>query len=341
MQQKCQEVKTMERGKFTLFRQLLRSRVLWITGVFFIFIWLNNTSLCVDRIDREPTLVAHRALGQTFDLEGVKWNTNTAAIIHEPEHPYIGNTLPSIRAAFEYGADIVEFDIRLTADNRLAVFHDDLLENQTDGTGHVSNHTMDELKRLDVGHGFTADNGQSFPLRGTGVGLMVSIEEVFRTFPDRNFLIHIKDGGEKVGLILLDFLNTLDSSSIDNISVYGNDQALDLIENRYPDMKTLSKQRVMDALLKYEIVGWTGFVPQAIRNMELHIPAKYAGFLWGWPDRFLQRMDRANTRVVLVRYVNGWSDGFDSEADLLELPREYTGGVWTNRIDVTGPLLKE
>lgn len=331
----------MERGKLHLFRRLLRSKVVWITGVFFILVWLNNTSLFVDRSDREPILVAHRALGQTFDLEGVKWNTNTAAIIHEPEHHYIGNTLPSIRAAFEYGADIVEFDVRLTADNQLVVFHDDLLENQTDGTGHVSDHAMDKLKQLNVGYGFTADDGQTFPLRGTGVGLMVSIEEVFRAFPDRSFLIHIKDSGERVGLVLLDFLKTLDPSIIANISVYGNDQALDLLESHYPDMKTLSKQRMVDALLKYALVGWTGYVPHAIRNMELHLPVEYAGFLWGWPDRFLQRMERANTRVVLVQYVNGWSDGFDSEADLAKLPSEYTGGIWTNRIDVIGPLLQD
>lgn len=331
----------MKRRKVRLLRRLLRRRVVWITGVFFIFVWLNNTSLLVDRSDREPILVAHRALGQTFDLEEVKWDTNTAAIIHEPEHAYIGNTLPSIGAAFEYGADIVEFDIRLTADNRLAVFHDDLLENQTDGTGHVSDHTMDELKRLDVGYGFTADNGQTFPLRGTGVGLMVSIEEVFRAFPDQSFLIHIKDSGEKIGLILLGFLSTLDPSTIENISVYGNDEALDLLERHYPHMKTLSKQRMVEALLRYTLVGWTGFVPRAMRNMELHLPVAYAGLLWGWPDRFLQRMERANTRVVLVQYVNGWSDGFDSQADLAKLPSEYTGGVWTNRIDVIGPLLKE
>jgi glycerophosphoryl diester phosphodiesterase len=52
-------------------------------------------------------------------------------------------------------------------------------------------------------------------------------------------------------------------------------------------------------------------------------------------------MDTANTRVVLVQYVNGWSDGFDLETDLTKLPKNYTGGIWTNRIDVIGPVLKK
>jgi glycerophosphoryl diester phosphodiesterase len=171
--------------------------------------------------------------------------------------------------------------------------------------------------------------------------LMVSIEDVFRTYPDREFLIHIKDGGNEIGPILLNFLETLDESSIDNISVYGNDLALDLLRDHYPQMKTLSKSRMVGAFLRYLLIGWTGFVPGAIRNMEIHLPVQYAKLFWGWPDRFLQRMDKANTRVVLVQYVDGWSDGFDSETDLMKLPENYTGGIWTNRIDVVGPLLKK
>jgi len=37
-----------------------------------------------------------------------------------------------------------------------------------------------------------------------------------------------------------------------------------------------------------------------MRNMELHLPARYARPLWGWPKRFLQRMDAADTRVEIV-----------------------------------------
>jgi glycerophosphoryl diester phosphodiesterase len=331
----------MKRRASSFFLKIMQIKAFWIILGFFFFLWLNNTSLFTNRGGKEVALVAHGALGQTYDLEGVEWDTNTAAIIHEPEHLYIENTLPSMQAAFDYGADIVEFDIRLTKDKQLAVFHDDTLEYRTDGKGYVSDHTMDELRQLDVGYGYTADNGKTFPLRGKGIGLMVSIEDVFRTYPDREFLIHIKDGGNEIGPILLNFLETLDESSIDNISVYGNDLALDLLRDHYPQMKTLSKSRMVGAFLRYLLIGWTGFVPGAIRNMEIHLPVQYAKLFWGWPDRFLQRMDKANTRVVLVQYVDGWSDGFDSETDLMKLPENYTGGIWTNRIDVVGPLLKK
>ncbi|MFC3523032.1 glycerophosphodiester phosphodiesterase family protein [Streptomonospora nanhaiensis] len=41
-----------------------------------------------------------------------------------PEHPYLENTIAGMRAAFDAGADQVEFDVHRTADDRFAVFHD-------------------------------------------------------------------------------------------------------------------------------------------------------------------------------------------------------------------------
>lgn len=329
------------KGQLPLVRRIIRSKTVWIIVGAGLFVWLNNSSLLVDRTGKEAALVAHAALGQTYDLAEVRWDTNTAAIIHVPEHRYIENTLPSMRAAFAFGADVVEFDIRLTKDRRLAVFHDDRLDHRTDGTGPVSAHTMEELRQLDVGYGYTADKGGTFPLRGTGRGLMIPIEEVFRGIPDGTFLIHLKDGGNEVGPVLLKLMANLRESQIARLSVYGNDAALSLIRQRYPRVRILSMRRLRRALLSYELLGWSGYVPRSIRNMELHLPLRYAKLLWGWPDQFLQRMDSANTRVVLVRYVNGWSAGFDSEAQLAQLPASYTGAVWTNRVDIVGPLLKE
>jgi len=322
------------------FHKLVTSKMFWLLIIFLGFVWLNNTSLFVDRSEKTPTLLAHAALGQTYDLEGVKWNTNTAAIIHKPEHFFIENTMPSMQAAFDYGADIVEFDIHLTSDKQLAVFHDYTLEYRTDGKGNVADHTMDELRTLDVGYGYTADHGETYPLRGTGKGLMVSIEDVFRTFPQKNFIIHIKDGGEEIGQVLLKFLRGLDASQIRNISVYGNDMALDMLRAHFPKMQVLSKAKLKNALLSYFLIGWTGIIPDKIKNMELHLPIQYTKYLWGWPDKFLQRMEKVNTRVVVVKYVNGWSDGFDSAADLKMLPENFTGVIWTNRIDKIGALLK-
>jgi len=48
------------------------------------------------------------------------------------------NTLVSCRMAAEYGADCIEFDVRLCADGVLVIFHVDTLERTSDGVGRVA-----------------------------------------------------------------------------------------------------------------------------------------------------------------------------------------------------------
>ena len=83
---------------------------------------------------------------------------------HAPE-----NTLESFLEAVALGADALEFDLRVSRDGRLAVFHDATLERTTDGRGAVEQHTLADLQRLDAGANFTRDGGRSFPWRGRGV----------------------------------------------------------------------------------------------------------------------------------------------------------------------------
>ena len=55
------------------------------------------------------------------------------------------------------------------------------------GTGNVSDYTMAELKKLDVGYGYTADEGKTYPFRGKGVGMMPELSEVFQLSRIRNY----------------------------------------------------------------------------------------------------------------------------------------------------------
>jgi glycerophosphoryl diester phosphodiesterase len=51
-------------------------------------------------------------------------------------------------------------------------------------------------------------------------------------------------------------------------------------------------------------------------------------------------MDEADTRVILVAGDGGFSEGFDKIADLERLPTNYSGFIWTNRIDVIAPVVQ-
>ncbi len=66
------------------------------------------------------------------------------------------NTLVSFAQAVADGADVVEMDVRLTADEQAVVMHDATVDRTTNGEGRVSAMTLAELTRLDAGSWFDA-----------------------------------------------------------------------------------------------------------------------------------------------------------------------------------------
>lgn len=69
-------------------------------------------------------------------------------IVHKAGEPE--NTLKAIKATYDQGAKAVEIDVRLTKDHQLIVFHDEILDRMTDGSGHVHEQTLAQLKLLKV-----------------------------------------------------------------------------------------------------------------------------------------------------------------------------------------------
>lgn len=124
----------------------------------------------IDALARGPTLTAHRG---------------GAGLAPE-------NTLPAFRGAVEdWAADMIELDVRVTADGRCVVIHDPTVDRTTDGTGAVASMRLAELARLDAGYRFTRDGGRTFPYRGRGIRVP-TIEEVFDALPTTPLLIEVK-----------------------------------------------------------------------------------------------------------------------------------------------------
>lgn len=317
---------------------MLRSKILWILIGFGLLVYLTNSSFLVKPGAGRTFLLAHRGLGQEFSKAGITNETNTARRIYPPEHPYLENTIPSMERAFALGADVVELDIHLTRDGQFAVFHDWTLDYRTNGHGVTHDHTMAELKQLDIGYGYTADGGKTFPFRGKGIGMMPTLDEVMRRFHGREFLIDIKSNDPREGEALARYLARFSRQRQAQLAVYGGDRPIAALHRQLPGLRVMSKDSLLKGLIRYLAIGWTGYVPRSCRNTEIHLPLKYARFLWGWPNRFLQRMATVNTRVVLVQGNGKFSEGFDQPEDLKRLPPGYTGYIWTNRIDRIGPV---
>ena len=105
------------------------------------------------------------------------------------------NTLAAFRLAVKEGADMIELDVRLTADHHLVVFHDRRLGRTAEGSGPIWTRTLAEIRPLDAGSWFGRQfQGEKVP----------TLHEVFRAVPRRvGINIEVKTDGDprrKAGL---------------------------------------------------------------------------------------------------------------------------------------------
>ena len=201
---------------------------------------------------------------------------------------------------------------------------------------------MANLRELDIGYGYTADGGKTFPFRGKAKGLMPSLGEVLDTFPGRRLLINIKSNDSGEGEKLAAFLSTLTPEKRSMVMVYGGDRAIAALNDLVPDIRTMSRRSLKACLSRYIAYGWTGTAPQTCRSMVIFVPINVAPWLWGWPNRFLDRMMSVGSEVFTVGPYHGgdFSAGLDKPDDLARLPKGYVGGVMTNEIEVVAPWIQ-
>ena len=116
-----------------------------------------------------------------------------------PGHPYLAgapllmahrggsrlapeNTMVAFRQAIEdWGADVLEMDVRLTADGRVVVIHDETVDRTTNGTGVVGMMNWKDVAALDAGYRFRSLRGQH-AWRDQGVTIPL-FDEVLDAFP--------------------------------------------------------------------------------------------------------------------------------------------------------------
>ena len=111
---------------------------------------------------------------------------------HEPE-----NTLLAIQTAMDMNVDAIEIDVHLAA-GELVVIHDRWLEKTTNGTGKVTDISLDDLKKLDAGKGqkiptlwevLTLVDGRcdlNIELK-TGISIKPILKTLYRAIDELNF----------------------------------------------------------------------------------------------------------------------------------------------------------
>lgn len=302
-----------------------------------IAIWAVNTSAFTKPPENTKTrILAHRGIHQSYNRNDLGLHDCTATRIGEPAHGFLENTIPSMRGAIEAGADIVEIDIHRTEDGHFAVFHDWDVGCRTEAEGKIETFTRAELKTLDIGHGYSADGGMTFPFRGRFVGAMPMLSEVFSNFPDGRFLVNLKSNnraeGEAFAALVLenpDWANNI-------YGFYGGPRTVEGAAARLPQHIGFSTQSTKTCLKDYALWGWSGCVPDACRDTQLLVPINYAPFLWGWPHKFTARMRAAGSEVLLAgpyTRKRAGSGGINDADIAAKVPDDFDGVIWTDRAE--------
>ena len=100
------------------------------------------------------------------------------------------NTIVAFKEAIRLGAHMIEFDVRMTRDKKLVIMHDKTVDRTTNGSGAVSELTLEEIKNLETG---------SWKAKKFAGEKVPTFKETLEIMPQNIWLnIHLK-GGEELG----------------------------------------------------------------------------------------------------------------------------------------------
>lgn len=136
--------------------------------------------------------------------------------LEAPEH-----TLYACRRAVARGADVIHLDLRLAGDDQVVLLADETVDRTTDGTGHVEDLDLGELKRLDAAYRFCPGEGtvagresDRYPLRGIATGQrpppdglraedlrIATLSELLEGLPGVDLALRLHDHSRRKGLL--------------------------------------------------------------------------------------------------------------------------------------------
>ena len=324
----------------------LSKRKKQIIGIFLLILAvfsLINASWLAPTPVGKPKLMAHRGVYHLYDKTGVGRDDCTAIRIKPPEHDIFENTVRSMQIAVGKGADMVEVDIAPTKDGAMVLFHDWTLDCRTDGTGETRDKTLAELKALDVGYGYSADGGKTYPLRGKGIGQMPTLQEGLAALPKTPILFNFKsnDADEADELAAIIKASGRDSAKLGD-GFYGAQAPVDRIRKLMPGTWAFSKDEAKACTKAYVATGWTGIVPGACKGTALFIPLNYQWTMWGWPNRLISRMKMVGAKVIVFGPYDkdNANGGLTEPQQLGDIPESFNGYVWVEDISAVGPALR-
>jgi glycerophosphoryl diester phosphodiesterase len=236
------------------------------------------------------------------------------------------NTVHAFERARSLGVDVIETDVRLTADGVLVVIHDATVERTTGGTGSVGEMTLAELKKLDAAYNWSPDRAGSFPLRGRGI-TVPTLEEVFVAFPDMRFNIEPKQDVPSLAKPLCRAIREHGMASRVLVGSF-RQTVLDEFRRECPEVATSAGPAEVTKFLAAHKAGLGGTYSPAMQALQV---PEYAGGLQLLTRSFIEAAHGQNLQV------HAWT--INGAADMRRLLEAGVDGIMTDYPDRLMALL--
>ena len=325
----------------------MKKKLLWGFGalwMIFVTVVLLNSPRWAPDPQGGIQMIAHRGVHHLYDPSGVGRDDCTAIrmLPGQEESDIFENTVHSIRAAVTAKADMVEVDVAPTKDGKMVLFHDWTLDCRTDGKGETRDKTLAELKALDIGHGYSADGGKTFPLRGKGFGKIPTVEEALAAESYKPFLFNFKSKNPDEADQLAAILKAAGRDPVaEGDGFYGGEAPTRRMAELFPGVWAWTKPGVKACTKDYAWMGWLGITPDSCKNGTLIVPLDRQWMVSGWPSRTIARMDAVGARILITGPMNDREStrGLIHGDQLADIPVGYNGYVMVEDISQVGPAL--
>ena len=145
-------------------------------------------------------------------------------------------------------------------------------------------------------------------------------------------------GADQAAMLLAQLPPTAAARSV----VIGDDAAVEAINKAQRKAWAFSISGARACSSDYRLSGLWGSVPASCRNGTMLLTLDDLGYtLWGWPNRFMARMQGAGVRVIIAAdVVDGQIKGLSDVNQYGDIADTYNGYIWVDNIAELGPALR-
>lgn len=226
------------------------------------------------------------------------------------------NTMAAFKNCIEsddFNVDIFEFDLHITADNKLILLHDGTLDRTTNSVEHFgkeevkpSEKTYEELRQLNFGENFENADGE-FPYRGLKgedipddlrAVLLEDVLDYLESNGEFDYIIEIKDSGDLGKTACDELYRIIKEKGLLERVVFGtfNMDITKYAQEKYPDM--LRSASIPEAIVFYLLCSYGIDVDKDFfKYQALQIPMNYAPAIYLDNERVINYAHRNNLAV--------------------------------------------